>query len=107
LGTHMRLFMENYDVLITPSLPIAAFEAGKLQPDDPDANGKWVNWTPFTYPFNLTQQPAASVPCGFTQNGLPVGLQVVGRMFDDLQVLRVCAAYEAETQFYKARPKGF
>lgn len=107
LGTHMRLFMENYDVLITPSLPIAAFEADKLQPDDPDANGKWVNWTPFTYPFNLTQQPTASVPCGFTQNGLPVGLQVVGRMFDDLQVLRVCAAYEAETQFYKARPKGF
>ena len=69
--------------------------------------GKWVNWTPFTYPFNLTQQPAASVPCGFTQAGLPAGLQVVGRMFDDRTVLKVCAAYEAQTKFYKMRPKGY
>ncbi len=107
LGTHMRLFMENFDVLVTPSLPIAAFEAGKLQPDDPDNTGKWVNWTPFTYPFNLTQQPAASVPCGFTMQGLPAGLHVVGRMFDDRTVLRVCAAYEAATKFNKMRPKGY
>jgi aspartyl-tRNA(Asn)/glutamyl-tRNA(Gln) amidotransferase subunit A len=107
LGTHMRLFMQDYDVLVTPSLPITAFEAGKLQPDNADTQGKWVNWTPFTYPFNLTQQPAASVPCGFTQAGLPAGLQVVGRMFDDRTVLRVCAAYEAATKFHKARPKGY
>ncbi len=107
LGSDMRLFMQDYDVLVTPTLPIVAFEAGKLQPDDPDAQGKWVNWTPFTYPFNLTQQPAASVPCGFTQSGLPAGLQVVGRMFEDRQVLRVCAAYEGETQFHKQHPKGF
>jgi aspartyl-tRNA(Asn)/glutamyl-tRNA(Gln) amidotransferase subunit A len=107
LGTHMRLFMQDYDVLITPTLPITAFEAGKLQPDNADTQGKWVNWTPFTYPFNLTQQPAASVPCGFTPAGLPAGLHVVGRMFDDRTVLRVCAAYEAETKFHKARPKGY
>jgi aspartyl-tRNA(Asn)/glutamyl-tRNA(Gln) amidotransferase subunit A len=107
LGTQMRLFMQDYDVLVTPSLPIAAFEAGKLQPDDRTHDGKWVNWTPFTYPFNLTQQPAASVPCGFTDEGLPAGLQVVGRMFDDRTVLNVCAAYEAETKFYKKTPGGF
>lgn len=107
LGTFMRLFMQDYDVLITPSLPIPAFEAGRLQPDNADTQGKWVNWTPFTYPFNLTQQPAASVPCGFTQAGLPAGLQVVGRMFDDRTVLKVCAAYEAQTKFYKMRPKGY
>jgi aspartyl-tRNA(Asn)/glutamyl-tRNA(Gln) amidotransferase subunit A len=107
LGTQMRLFMENYDILVTPTLPIPAFEAGKLQPDDPDNQGKWVNWTPFTYPFNLTQQPAASVPCGFTRSGLPAGLHVVGRMFDDRTVLKVCAAYEAETRFHKQRPKGY
>jgi aspartyl-tRNA(Asn)/glutamyl-tRNA(Gln) amidotransferase subunit A len=107
LGTRMRLFMENHDVLVTPTLPIPAFEAGKLQPDDPDTQGKWVNWTPFTYPFNLTQQPAASVPCGFTQAGLPAGLHVVGQMFDDRTVLRVCAAYEAATQFYRMKPKGY
>ncbi len=107
LGTHMRLFMQDYDVLVTPTLPITAFEAGKLQPDNADTQGKWVNWTPFTYPFNLTQQPAASVPCGFTQDGLPVGLHVVGRMFEDVTVMKVCAAYEVATKFYKQRPKGF
>ena len=107
LGSQMRLFMESYDVLITPTLPVPAFGAGLLQPDDPDDNGKWVNWTPFTYPFNLTQQPAASVPCGFTTSGLPIGLHVVGRMFDDRTVLRVCAAYEAVTDFSNKHPDGF
>ena len=107
LGTHMRLFMENYDVLLTPTLPVPAFGAGLLQPDDPDNHGKWVNWTPFTYPFNLTQQPAASVNCGFTQSGLPAGLHVVGRMFDDQTVLKVCAAYEAQTKFFRQKPKGY
>ncbi len=107
LGSQMRQFMQNYDVLVTPAVPIAAFEAGKLQPDNAETQGRWVNWTPFTYPFNLTQQPAASIPCGFTQAGLPAGLQVVGRMFDDQTVLRVCAAYEAETAFYKIRPSGY
>jgi aspartyl-tRNA(Asn)/glutamyl-tRNA(Gln) amidotransferase subunit A len=107
LGSDTRVFMKDFDVLLTPSLPITAFEAGQLQPNDPDQEGKWVNWTPFTFPFNLTQQPAASVPCGFTSNGLPAGLQVVGRMFEDRTVLRVCAAYEAATKFYKLRPKGF
>ena len=107
LGAKMRGFMEKYDALLTPTLPIPAFEAGKLQPADPDNHGKWVNWTPFTYPFNLTQQPAASVPCGFTKSGLPVGLHVIGRMFDDARVLRICAAYEGAVEFSSARPMGF
>ena len=107
LGSQMRQFMQPYDALLTPTLPIAAFESGKLQPADPDDKGKWVNWTPFTYPFNLTQQPAASVPCGFTKAGLPVGLQVVGRMFEDAHVLRICAAFEAAAQISKSRPPGF
>jgi aspartyl-tRNA(Asn)/glutamyl-tRNA(Gln) amidotransferase subunit A len=107
LGTQMRLFMEKYDALLTPTLPIPAFAAGILQPSDPDKRGKWVNWTPFTYPFNLTQQPAASVPCGFTKAGLPAGLHVVGRMFDDRTVLRVCQAFEEATDFHKATPAGY
>jgi aspartyl-tRNA(Asn)/glutamyl-tRNA(Gln) amidotransferase subunit A len=107
LGSHMRQFMAKYDVLITPTLPGVAFEAGKLQPTEPDKTGKWVNWTPFTYPFNLTQQPAASVPCGFTKAGLPAGLHVIGRMFDDHTVLKVCAAYERAAPFHRERPKGF
>ena len=68
--------------------------------------GKWVNWTPFSYPFNLTQQPAASVPCGFTKAGLPAGLHIVGKMFDDRTVLRVSQAYEDATEWGKKRPKG-
>lgn len=103
LGTHMRRFMENYDLLVTPTLPITAFEAGKLSPVD-DGRGKWVNWTPFSYPFNLTQQPAASVACGLTTAGLPAGLHVIGRMFDDRTVLRACLAYEQAGGWAKLRP---
>jgi aspartyl-tRNA(Asn)/glutamyl-tRNA(Gln) amidotransferase subunit A len=63
-----------------------------------------VNWTPFSYPFNLTQQPAASVPCGFTAQGLPAELHVIGRMFDDSTVLRVAHAYEQAKAWMKQRP---
>jgi aspartyl-tRNA(Asn)/glutamyl-tRNA(Gln) amidotransferase subunit A len=103
LGSHMRQFMERFDVLVTPTLPIPAFEAGKLSPVD-DGKGKWVNWTPFSYPFNLTQQPAASVPCGFTKAGLPAGLHIIGKMFDDRTVLRVSQAYEGAMEWGKIRP---
>jgi len=103
LGSQMRVFMEGYDLLVTPTLPIPAFEAGKLSPVE-DSKGKWVNWTPFTYPFNLTQQPAASVPCGFTKAGLPVGLHIIGKMFADHTVLRASQAYEQATAWGKSRP---
>jgi aspartyl-tRNA(Asn)/glutamyl-tRNA(Gln) amidotransferase subunit A len=103
LGVQMRQFMEKYDLLVTPTLPIPAFEAGKLAPDH-DGTGKWVNWTPFSYPFNLTQQPAASVPCGFTTSGLPIGLHIIGRMFDDASVLRAAHAYEEACDWTKRRP---
>jgi aspartyl-tRNA(Asn)/glutamyl-tRNA(Gln) amidotransferase subunit A len=106
LGSQMRQFMEGYDLLVTPTLPIPAFEAGKLAPAAADNTGKWVNWTPFSYPFNLTQQPAASVPCGFTAKGLPAGLHLVGRMFDDRTVLNTAHAYERATAWHKARPPG-
>jgi aspartyl-tRNA(Asn)/glutamyl-tRNA(Gln) amidotransferase subunit A len=103
LGATMRQFMTGFDLLVTPTLPIAAFEAGMLAPKRDD-NGKWVNWTPFTYPFNLSQQPAASICCGFTRKGLPVGLQLVGRMFDDHTVLRAAFAYEQATNWRRHRP---
>jgi aspartyl-tRNA(Asn)/glutamyl-tRNA(Gln) amidotransferase subunit A len=61
-------------------------------------------WLPYTYPFNLTGQPAASVPCGFTHDGLPIGLQIVGRRFDDVTVLRAAAAFERERPWANARP---
>jgi aspartyl-tRNA(Asn)/glutamyl-tRNA(Gln) amidotransferase subunit A len=106
LGSRMRQFMEGYDLLVTPTLPIPAFEAGKLAPSGKGEAGKWLNWTPFSYPFNLTQQPAASVPCGFTSQGLPAGLHLIGRMFDDLSVLRAAHAYERATPWHKTRPPG-
>ncbi|MBL4720932.1 MAG: amidase, partial [Alphaproteobacteria bacterium] len=60
---------------------------------------RWTTWTPFTYPFNLTQQPACSTPCGFTSSGLPAGLQIVGRNFDDALVLRAARAFESVHPF--------
>jgi aspartyl-tRNA(Asn)/glutamyl-tRNA(Gln) amidotransferase subunit A len=98
LGRHMQLFHADYDLLITPQLPITAFAAGREVPEG-RAMTRWWEWSPFTYPFNLTQQPAASLPCGFTAAGLPAALQVVGARFADAMVLRACRAYEAEHPF--------
>ncbi|MBT5667297.1 MAG: amidase, partial [Rhodospirillaceae bacterium] len=98
IGTRMREFHETYDLLLTPSVPIPAFEVG-LESPDPAAQTRWTSWTPFTYPFNLTQQPACSAPCGFTSDGLPVGLQIVGRNFDDALVLRAARAFETARPF--------
>jgi aspartyl-tRNA(Asn)/glutamyl-tRNA(Gln) amidotransferase subunit A len=64
----------------------------------------WWEWTPFSYPFNLTQQPACSIPCGFTRAGLPVGLQIVADNFREDLVLRAAAAYEAAAPISR-RPK--
>jgi aspartyl-tRNA(Asn)/glutamyl-tRNA(Gln) amidotransferase subunit A len=93
LGSEMKRFHERYDLLILPTLPGVAFAAGE---DHPGAKkgGAWVDWTPFTYPFNLSQQPACSIPCGRTAAGLPIGLQIVGDMHDDACVLRTARAFE-------------
>jgi aspartyl-tRNA(Asn)/glutamyl-tRNA(Gln) amidotransferase subunit A len=95
LGHAMGDFHRTYDLLLTPTLPITAFEAGRETPDA-TSNQKWTGWTPFTYPFNLTQQPAASVPCGTDGSGLPVGAQLVGARHADALVLRAShALYES------------
>jgi len=71
------------------------YQRWRDEPGIPDDEpNKWVYWTPFSYPFNLTQQPACSVPCGFTEAGLPVGLQIVGPMHDDALVLLAAHAFE-------------
>jgi aspartyl-tRNA(Asn)/glutamyl-tRNA(Gln) amidotransferase subunit A len=93
LGVQMNLFHQRYDLLLMPSMPIPAFKAGMNEPSRPDEAG-WIDWTPFSYPFNLTQQPAASIPCGLTAAGLPVGLQIVGPMHRDDLVLQAARAYE-------------
>jgi len=94
LGARMNLFHQRYDLLLTPSLPLAAFDAGK-EVANLLKERRWTDWTPFTYPFNLTQQPAASIPCGFTKAGLPVGLHIVGPRYGDALVLRAARAFEA------------
>jgi aspartyl-tRNA(Asn)/glutamyl-tRNA(Gln) amidotransferase subunit A len=92
LGMQMNLFHRDYDLLVTPTLAVPAFGVGR---EYPEGNRRWTDWTPFTYPFNLTGQPAASIPCGFTRAGLPVGLHIVGPRFADALVLRAARAFES------------
>jgi len=91
LGAHMNLFHRDYDLLVTPTLAVAAFDAGL---EFPPGKKRWIDWTPFSFPFNLTQQPAASIPCGLTKSGLPVGLHIVGPRYADALVLRAARAFE-------------
>lgn len=98
--------MQTYDFLLTPSTAVAAFDTPLVTPFDPHGQ-LWLDWTPFTYPFNLTTQPAASICCGFTRAGLPVGLQIVGRMGDDAGVLRAARAFEQLGNFTGKHPKDF
>ena len=92
LGRATRALHDRYDLLLTPTMAVAPFEAGRLTPDGGD---DWTAWTPFTYPFNLTGQPAATVPCGFVRGERPVGLQIVGGMYQDHLVLRAAQAFSS------------
>jgi len=106
LGAVMYEFHQRYDLLVTPTLATTAFDAGRNVPD-PESGGAWTDWTPFSYPFNVTQQPAASVPCGLAANGLPVGLQIVGPKFRDDIVLRAARAFlEATPPAFPDEPIG-
>ena len=100
LGELMNRFHTRFDLLVTPTLPLPAFKVGR------EVSGlmkekRWTDWTPFSYPFNLTQQPAATVPCGLTKSGLPVGLHIVGPRYADALVLRAARAFES-THPYRA-----
>mgnify|MGYP001581678734 CR=1 FL=1 len=102
----VRRFFERYDLLLTPTAAVAPFAVGIDFPTE--IAGRRVQsplaWLPFTIPFNLTGQPAISVPCGFTRDGLPVGLQIVGRRFADATVLRAAAAWEMVAPWAHLRP---
>ena len=103
LAQHMSAFHLTYDLLLTPTLAIPPFPVGMPVPPNMDSKD-WKTWTPFTYPFNMTKQPAASVPCGFTKSGLPIGLQIVAALRREDLVLRAARAYEAACPWYKHRP---
>ncbi|MFW9877034.1 MAG: amidase family protein [Candidatus Thorarchaeota archaeon] len=71
-------------------------------------NGKsmtLVGWLPFTYPFNLSGHPAASIPCGWSSDGLPIGMQIVGKRFDELTVLQVSKTFEELASWQDKKPK--
>ena len=102
MGTRMNQFHQRYDLLVTPTMPIPAFQAGHDFPPHV-AHKQWSDWTPFTYPFNLTRQPAISLPCGLTSAGLPIGLQIVGPLYADRAVLNAARAFEQSHPFQ--RPK--
>ncbi len=98
-------YFKNYDILITPTTAIPPFELGIMYP--PQINGKNVSptaWMPFTFPFNFTGHPAASIPCGWTNEGLPIGMQIVGNRFNDLLVLQVSQAFEEIAPWQEKRP---
>jgi Asp-tRNA(Asn)/Glu-tRNA(Gln) amidotransferase A subunit family amidase len=106
LWHRVRDFFERHDVLLTPTTSVAAFPIGQTFPAEIDGHRltNQLEWFPFTYPFAITGQPAISVPAGFTSEGLPVGLQIVGRRFADVTVLRVAAAFEAMRPWAHRRP---
>jgi aspartyl-tRNA(Asn)/glutamyl-tRNA(Gln) amidotransferase subunit A len=95
----MREYHERFDVLLTPTMPVAAIEAGVEVPRDSAFGDQWFNWSPYTWPFNVTGQPAASVPVGLTSDGLPIGLQVVGPPHREDLVLRVAKGVEMMSGF--------
>jgi aspartyl-tRNA(Asn)/glutamyl-tRNA(Gln) amidotransferase subunit A len=99
LRRRFQRFFDDYDVLLTPTTPIPAPPL-----EGPDAVEQARRLTRFTAPFNLTGLPALSLPCGFTQAGLPVGLQIVSRSWAEAQVLRAGYAYEGATEWHLKKP---
>ncbi|MFH1342646.1 MAG: amidase family protein [Pseudomonadota bacterium] len=102
----MSSFFSEWDYLVTPVASVAAFPVELVRPRHwPGHDWDWLAWAEFLYPFNLSGQPAASIPCGFTSEGLPVGLQIVSRRFDDLGVLQLAAAFETAMPIHAQHPE--
>lgn len=103
----LTAFFDRYDLLLTPTLTVVPFPHPGGPPGPAEINGtpieRFAGWH-LTYPFNLTGQPAISVPCGFSRSGLPVGLQIAGPRHADAAVLRAAAAYEQAEPWADIRP---
>jgi len=110
LATEMRQTMQTVDVLLSPTVPTVAprIDAPGLRggPGTPALSAQALLQIRCTAPFNATRLPAISVPCGFSASGLPIGLQIAGRPFDEATVLRVAHAYEQATDWHLRRPSG-
>jgi aspartyl-tRNA(Asn)/glutamyl-tRNA(Gln) amidotransferase subunit A len=104
LREKLRVFFEGFDLLLSPATPCAAFDVGlNTPPQLPDRN--IVSWVYYTYPFNLTGQPAASIPAGFTRDGLPVGLQMVAKINSEVDIFRAAAAFERSQPWFDRYPR--
>ena len=97
--------MQRWDLLATPATAVAAFDA-RPAGHSPMTPATMLGWTPFSYPFNLSQQPACTIPCGLTKDGLPIGLQLVGPMFGDALVLRAARAFESARPIVRPKLDG-
>jgi aspartyl-tRNA(Asn)/glutamyl-tRNA(Gln) amidotransferase subunit A len=100
LCEQLGMFFAKYDLLVTPTVAIPPFTIHTRPREIAGRKTHVIGWIAFTYPFNLTGNPAASVPCGWTEDGLPIGMQIIGRRFADALVLQASAAFE------QARPCG-
>lgn len=104
LRTTLCNFFEKYDILLTPTLPTEAFDAEANFPPDLGSEENILGWIKYTYPFNLTGVPAASIPAGFTKAGLPVGLQIVGKHLGEALIFRLAAAFEEASPWANRKP---
>ena len=104
LREKLRLLFETYDLLISPTLPVSSLEVGRnVPPGYEDRN--LLSWVYYTYPFNLTGQPAASTCAGFGSDNMPIGMQIVGRLLGEADVVRTAAAFErVDQQWRHMRP---
>ena len=98
LAVKLGEFFQVYDVLLTPTL------AAPPPPIDFDDPAGFLRWLPFILVFSLTGQPAASIPAGWTRDGLPVGLQIIGRPYDEMTVLRAASAFEEVSPWEHLKP---
>jgi aspartyl-tRNA(Asn)/glutamyl-tRNA(Gln) amidotransferase subunit A len=96
---------KKYDILITPTTAVPAFELGISAPSTIEGKGvPPIGWQPFTFPFNFTGHPAASIPCGWSSEGTPLGMQIIGKRFQELLVLQVSKAFEDIAPWQDKRP---
>lgn len=100
LRDRLREFFDRFDLLLSPVLPVSSLAVGQDMPAHL-ADRNLVSWVFYTYPFNLTGQPAASVCAGFDDEGMPIGLQIAGRALGEYDVVRAAAAYE------RTQPPGY
>src|SRR6266550_3123865 len=98
---------QKVDAIVTPTVAVTAFSAGALGVDQVDgvAVDRHLGWSPFSWPINLTGLPAATIPCGFDRDGLPIGVQIIAPWLDEGLIVRIAAAFERARPWTQFRPR--